>query len=113
MFNTQDKDLPGHHHDPATQPEPTTGLWTFLTNHSHVLVCLARDPELTLREVSLRVGITERATQRIVADLVAAQVLEVTKEGRRNRYVIHRQIPLRHPLESNFTIAHLLDALGS
>lgn len=113
MLNTQDKDLPGIQKNHAAQPEAPQGHWTFLTNHSHVLICLARNPDLTLREVSLRVGITERATQRIVAELVTAQVLEITKEGRRNRYSIHRQTPLRHSLESNFTIAHLLDALGS
>lgn len=82
--------------------------WTFLTNHSHVLLCLARDPEVTLREVSIRVGITERAVQRIVADLEAGGVLQRRREGRRNRYEVDATVRLRHPIEKHRTVADLL-----
>jgi predicted transcriptional regulator len=82
--------------------------WTFLSNYGHVLVCLARDPEMRLRDVALKVGITERAVQRIVADLEAANILTRSRDGRRNRYEINYNQPLRHSLESHRTIADLL-----
>lgn len=87
------------------------GGWTFLSNHTHVLVCLQREPEATLRDVAERIGITERAVQRLVADLEAAGVLERWRDGRRNRYAIHRQTRLRHPLEAHRTLGELLDLL--
>lgn len=82
--------------------------WTFLSNHTHVLVCLAEDPEARLRDVSARVGITERAVQKIVADLEAAGVLERHRIGRRNRYRIFMDRPLRHPIEADCTVGALL-----
>ena len=82
--------------------------WTFLTNHSHVLICLARDPELRLRDVAVAVGITERAVQRIVAELEEGGVITRTRDGRRNHYTINRSLPLRHPVEAGCTIADLL-----
>jgi len=82
--------------------------WTFFTNHSHVLVCLADDEEVRLRDVAQRVGITERAVQRIVTELEAAGVLERERDGRRNRYTIHRDRPLRHPIEAHCTVGDLL-----
>ncbi len=85
--------------------------WTFLTNHSHVLICLDRSPEATLREVALAVGITERAVQRIVADLEAEFILVRNKLGRRNSYNINKDLPLRHPIEGHRTVGELL-ALG-
>lgn len=85
--------------------------WTFLTNHAHVLVCLERDAELRIRDVAALVGITERATQRIVADLVDAGCLERERDGRRNRYRVIGGVPLRHPLESHHTVADLLRAV--
>lgn len=84
--------------------------WTFLTNHAHVLVCLARDPEARLRDVAVRVGITERAAQRILADLVDAGYVERERVGRRNRYLLDREQPLRHPLERHRSIGELLSA---
>jgi DNA-binding Lrp family transcriptional regulator len=87
--------------------EQTPG-WTFLSNHSHVLVCLAADGDLTLREVAARVGVTERAVQRIVSDLELAGVLERTRDGRRNTYRIDATVPLRHPLEAHCRIGNLL-----
>jgi predicted transcriptional regulator len=86
--------------------------WTFLTNHSHVLVCLADDPALRIRDIAVRVGITERATQRIVAELVASGYLEKERDGRRNRYRVATDRPLRHPLERSHTIGDLLSAVA-
>ena len=95
----------------AAEAEPS---WTFLSNHTHVLVCLAADPEQTLRDVALQVGITERAVQRIVADLEGAGALSREREGRRNRYRLDRSLPLRHPLEQHCRIGDVLAlVLGS
>ena len=85
--------------------------WTFLTNHAHVLLCVARDPGIRHRDVAERVGITERAAQRIVADLVEAGYLERTREGRRNRSRLERELPLRHPLEHDHRIGEILAVL--
>jgi DNA-binding IscR family transcriptional regulator len=85
--------------------------WTFLSNHTHVLVCLHREPELTLRDVAARIGITERAVQRLVADLEAAGVLQRWRDGRRNRYAINGGTRLRHPLEEHRTLGELLELL--
>lgn len=82
--------------------------WTFLTNHAHVLLCLSADPELRLRDLSQRVGITERAAQRIVAELVEGGYLERARVGRRNSYTVHLDRPLRHPLENRHTVGELL-----
>ncbi|WP_210478958.1 winged helix-turn-helix domain-containing protein [Naasia sp. SYSU D00948] len=85
--------------------------WTFLTNHARVLLCVARDPGIRLRDVSERVGITERAAQRIVAELAEAGYLERHKDGRRNYYEIHDDLPLRHPMEQHHQIRELLGTL--
>lgn len=85
--------------------------WTFLSNHSHVLICLARDPGQRMRDVAAQVGITERAVQRIVRELVEARVLAAHKQGRRNHYVIDREVHLRHSLESQRTVGDLLGAV--
>ncbi len=79
-----------------------------MTNHAHVLVCLATDPESRLRDVAERVGITERAVQHIVADLEAAGLLTRTREGRRNHYTLYLDAPLRHPIEAHVHAADLL-----
>jgi predicted transcriptional regulator of viral defense system len=86
--------------------------WTFLTNHAHVIVCVARDPDVRMRDVAEQVGITERAAQRIVGELVEAGYLERQREGRRNRYTVDPELPLRHPLEQGHLIGELLNALG-
>ena len=88
---------------------PVASGWTFLTNHAHVLLCLAANPEIRLRDVALSVGITERAVQRIVTDLEASGYIEIFKEGRRNRYRLHRELPLRHAVERHRTVAALLE----
>lgn len=105
------RSTPGHPAalSPVAPPRESAGLqWTFLTNHSHVLILLAQNPSLVLREVALQVGITERAVQRIIADLEAGGVIEREKVGRRNHYRIRTDLPLRHPVESHRTIGELL-----
>jgi DNA-binding MarR family transcriptional regulator len=87
--------------------------WTFMTNHTHVLLCLYRDPEQRLRDVATAVGVTERMVQRVVAELHAAGYLKISKDGRRNRYEVHSELRLRHPLESHHTIGELLELLSS
>lgn len=82
--------------------------WTFFSNHSHVLFCLAREPGVRLREVAERVGITERAVQKIVADLEEAGVVIRHREGRRNRYTVQMDVPLRHAVEEHRTVGELL-----
>ncbi|MEI7575400.1 MAG: winged helix-turn-helix domain-containing protein [Armatimonadota bacterium] len=89
----------------------STNGWTFLTNHTHVLVCLLRDPETRLRDVATQVGITERAVQRIIAELEESNVISREKDGRRNRYTINTQTPLRHPLEQGVTLAEVLSKI--
>jgi DNA-binding MarR family transcriptional regulator len=89
-------------------PDTPARNWTFLSNHAHVLVCLAMDPDARLRDVAQSVGITERAVQNIVGDLEAAGVLERERSGRRNSYRLNLQAPLRHALESHQTVGVLL-----
>lgn len=88
--------------------ETNTRSWTFLSNHAHVLVCLAMDPDARLRDVAASVGITERAVQKIVSDLEAAGVLVRERSGRRNSYRLNLEAPLRHALESHRTVGVLL-----
>jgi DNA-binding Lrp family transcriptional regulator len=85
--------------------------WTFLTNHAHVLLCISRDPHLRMREIADRVGITERAAQRIVGDLVDAGYVSRKKVGRRNEYVVNPEVPLRHPLSRDHEIGEVLTVL--
>lgn len=86
--------------------------WTFLTNHAHVLLCIARDPSTRLRDVAVAVGITERAAQRIVGELEEAGYLERRREGRRNVYELRDDRPLRHPLEEEHVVGELLGLLN-
>ena len=83
--------------------------WTFLTNHSHVLMCLAKDPTVRLREVAETVGITERTVQMIIQDLEHAGVVEKQRNGRRNSYILNLDRHLRHPVESHCTVGDLVD----
>jgi DNA-binding MarR family transcriptional regulator len=87
--------------------------WRFFTNHTQVLLCIARDDDARLRDVAEKVGITERAAQRIVADLVEAGFVERKKIGRRNHYSIERRAKMRHPAQVNQEIGELLDLLGT
>jgi len=86
----------------------STARWTFLTNHSHVLILISRNPDVVLRQVAIEVGITERAVQRIIADLEEGGFIEREKIGRKNRYRIQTEQPLRHSVESHRTIGNLL-----
>ena len=82
--------------------------WTFLTNHSHVLLCLVQDREARMRDVAEKVGITERAVQRIVSELEAAGYVTRTREGRRNTYEVDGTLPLRHAVEGHQTLNSLI-----
>ncbi len=86
--------------------------WTFLTNHAHALVCIARDPGTRIQDIADNVGITLRAAQSIVGDLVEAGYTTRTRVGRRNRYEVRPNLPLRHPLDHNLQIGDLLAILG-
>jgi hypothetical protein len=85
--------------------------WTFLTNHATALLCVAQNPGMTLRQVGDHVGITERAAHRIVSDLVDEGYLVRTREGRRNRYEVRSNSPMRDPLLRDRPVGHLLSAL--
>jgi DNA-binding MarR family transcriptional regulator len=86
--------------------------WTFLTNHAQVLLCLAGTPDIRLRDVAERVGITERATQRIVAELIDAGYVTAERIGRRNRYTVDREHAMRHSAQFGYEIGALLEALS-
>jgi DNA-binding MarR family transcriptional regulator len=90
----------------------STAGWTFLTNHTHVLVCITRDPHATMRAIAEQVGITERAVQRIIGELVLERYLTRTRDGRRNTYTLNPAQPLRHPLERGTPLSELLTLLS-
>lgn len=91
--------------------ESLSASWTFLTNHAHVLLCIARDPTVRLRDLAARVGITERAAQRIVTDLVKAGYVVRHRVGRRNHYEICSTRHMRHPVERHRQVSVLLALL--
>ena len=93
-------------------PADAKTAWTFLTNHGHVLICIARDPGIRGRDIAERVGITERAAQAIIADLVATGYVNRTRIGRRNHYEVNAGLPVRHPLEQPHRIGELLAAFA-
>lgn len=88
------------------------GQWTFLTNHALVLTYLAKHPRVTARELASAVGITERASRKIIADLNAAGYIRKTREGRRTRYRVEPELPLRHQMQWDTMTGDLLKALG-
>jgi hypothetical protein len=94
-----------------TETRPV-GTWAFLTNHAHVLLCIARDPQVRARDIAEQIGITERAAQRILADLIADGYVERTKAGRRNRYAINLGGHLRHPVFRDLSVGPLLEVLN-
>ena len=85
--------------------------WTFLTNHALVLLCVADDPQMRLRDIADCVGITERAAFRIVTDLEAEGYLTRHKEGARNHYEVHPEVPLRHPNNEDHAVGEILSVL--
>lgn len=86
--------------------------WTFLTNHAHVLICIWQNPDVRIRDIADVVGITERATQHIVAELEEAGYLQHDKIGRRNHYELATSQRLRLPIESNITLEDLMNVLA-
>ncbi len=82
--------------------------WTFISNHGHVLVCLAADPEVLVRDVAASIGITERAVQQIIGDLERAGVVARVRVGRRNHYLVRRDQQLRHPVEQGVTVGEFV-----
>ena len=93
-------------------PEDGTPGWSFLTNHAQVLLCIAQDPGIRLREIGEAVGITERAAHRIVVELADAGYISRTRNGRRNHYTIRSQLPLPDPLAREQKIGDLLAVLA-
>jgi predicted ArsR family transcriptional regulator len=92
--------------------ENTTRGWTFLTNHAQVLVCIARDPGVRLRDIGERVGITERAAHRIVTELADAGYIARKRNGRRNTYTINAHSPLPDPVAREHNVGELLEILS-
>jgi predicted DNA-binding transcriptional regulator YafY len=86
--------------------------WSFLTNHGRVLLCIAHDPGVRLRDIAARVGITERSAYAIVADLAAAGYAVKHKDGRRNRYQIQAGMPLPEPISQRLAIGEVLALLA-
>jgi DNA-binding transcriptional ArsR family regulator len=98
----------------ATQSKsrPANGpTWTFLTNHAHVLICIAMDPKARFRDIADQVGITERAVARILSELEAGGYVEHKRDGRRNIYKVRTNLPFRHPLEHHRNVGVLLEAI--
>ena len=93
------------------QKPPTVAGWDFLTNHAHVLTCVANDPGIRLRDIAAAVGITERATHRILSELVEEGYVLREREGRRNHYQVVGDLPLRHPLVRGREVGDLLEVL--
>jgi predicted transcriptional regulator len=87
------------------------GQWDFLTNHAHVLTCVAHDPGIRLRDIATAVGITERAAHRILSELVDDGYVLRERQGRRNRYQVVPDLPLRHPLVQGREVGDLLEVL--
>ena len=90
---------------------PETKSWQFLTSHTQVLLCIHRDPEVRLRDIAATVGVTERAAQRIVGDLVESGHITRERVGRRNRYVVNEHEHMRHPSQEEHEIRELLEIM--
>ena len=91
--------------------EPAAPGWTFLTNHAQVLVRIARDPGVRLRDIGERVGITERAAHRIVAELADAEYITRQRNGRRNHYTVNAHLPFPETLAREQNVGQLLEIL--
>ena len=96
---------------PARKTQSHSAEWTFLTNHAHVLLLVARNPEYRIRDLAELTGITERAVQGIISDLEAAGYLGHERVGRRNRYRINVGLPMRHPVERHRRVAALIELI--
>jgi len=111
--STQSRPLAPTANSPASTPQTSQPVaqkatWTFLTNHSHVLLLIARDPEIRMRDLADHVGITERAVQRIIDELREGGYLTTTRQGRRNVYAVSGNPRLRHPVEAARTVGDLI-----
>jgi DNA-binding MarR family transcriptional regulator len=95
------------------QASPEAAGWDFLTNHAHVLMCVAHDPGIRLRDIAAAVGITERAAHRILSQLVEEGYVLRERRGRRNRYEVVAGRPMRHPLVQELEVGELLEVLVS
>ncbi len=95
----------------AAADESRSPGWTFLTNHSHVLICIVEDTSVRTRDIAVRVGMTERAVQRIVTELCDAGYVSKVRQGRRNQYSVHLDRRLRHPVEGHCTVSELLETV--
>ena len=93
------------------EPEPDIPSWTFLTNYAHVLIAIDRNPDLRQRDIAHAVGITVGAVQKIISELERGGYLTHERIGRRNRYHVNPDLPLRHPLEESHTVGDLLTTL--
>jgi hypothetical protein len=92
-------------------PAAVASGWDFLTNHAHVLLCVAKDPGIRLRDISAAVGITERGAHKILSELVDEGYVLRERHGRRNRYKVKPELPLRHPLVHDREVGDLLKVL--
>ena len=88
------------------------GEWTFLTNHGRVLAYIANHPQSTTQEIAQEAGITLRSVQKIITELEAGGYIARHKEGRRNRYSVHSEMPMRHRLEQEHAVGDILQAMG-
>ena len=93
-------------------PSTHVPTWSFLTNHAQVLLCIAEDPGIRLREIGDQVGVTERAAHRIVDELVGAGYVSRSRRGRRNHYTIHRHLPLPDRIAQRQRLGDLLAILA-
>lgn len=110
-MNANARDKEGVSQAESNVSEAAEHRWTFLSNHTHVLLCLAIDAEQRVRDIADSVGLTERAVQRILSDLEGAGTITRERVGRRNRYTLELDSPLRHPLEAHHTVGELLALL--
>ena len=103
-MNSNSKDLPN-------RSDPAEARWDFLTNHAHVLLSISQDPGIRLRDIAAAVGITERGAHRILSELVEEGYVLRERHGRRNRYTVKPELPLRHPLVQEREVGDLLRVL--
>tara|TARA_B100000700_G_scaffold330849_1_gene459504 strand:+ start:449 stop:820 length:372 start_codon:yes stop_codon:yes gene_type:complete len=102
---------PTHNWNGTVIKDKTQATWTFLTNHSHVLFAISKYPDIRVREIAVLVGITERAVMRIIHELAESKFIVIQKVGRKNRYLVTSESPLRHPLEKHRNVSDLLGML--
>src|SRR6478609_9734013 len=93
-------------------PEEAVPRWDFLTNHAHVLLCVSQDSGIRLRDIAAAVGITERSAHKVLSELVEEGYVLRERHGRRNRYKVKSELPLRHPLVRERQVGELLEVLA-